>query len=142
MASLAVLRVSEPVANGERSPVFASIHEGLRFVFGHQILLGALALDMFSVLFGGAVALLPAFMLSGFVFPLEQMPTVIQWVSYAFPARYMVTLSRAVFLKGAGFEQVWPQLAALALATVILIALSTALYSRRARQLASDASGC
>jgi MFS family permease len=41
--------------------VFASIHEGLRFVFGHQILLGALALDMFSVLFGGAVALLPAF---------------------------------------------------------------------------------
>ena len=80
------------------------------------------------------IALLPAFMLSGFVFPLEQMPTVIQWVSYAFPARYMVTLSRAVFLKGAGFAQVWPQLAALALATVILIALSTALYSRRARQ--------
>jgi len=61
LASLAALRVSEPVANGERSPVFASIHEGLRFVFGHQILLGALALDMFSVLFGGAVALLPAF---------------------------------------------------------------------------------
>jgi MFS family permease len=61
LASLAALRVSEPPATGERSPVFASIHEGLRFVFGHQVLLGALALDMFSVLFGGAVALLPAF---------------------------------------------------------------------------------
>jgi MFS family permease len=45
----------------ERAPIFASIGEGLRFVFGHQILLGALALDMFAVLFGGAVALLPAF---------------------------------------------------------------------------------
>src|SRR4030095_1437184 len=45
----------------ERAPIFSSIGEGLRFVFGHQILLGALALDMFSVLFGGAVALLPAF---------------------------------------------------------------------------------
>jgi MFS family permease len=61
LSALALLRVSEPAAAATRAPVFASIHEGLRFVFGHQILLGALALDMFSVLFGGAVALLPAF---------------------------------------------------------------------------------
>jgi MFS family permease len=61
LAALALLRVDEPPALPTRTPVFASIHEGLRFVFGHQILLGALALDMFSVLFGGAVALLPAF---------------------------------------------------------------------------------
>ena len=60
-SALALLRVDEPVAMASRTPVFASIHEGMRFVFGHQILLGALALDMFSVLFGGAVALLPAF---------------------------------------------------------------------------------
>jgi MFS family permease len=59
--ALALLRVDEPAASATRSPVFASIHEGLRFVFRHQVLLGALALDMFSVLFGGAVALLPAF---------------------------------------------------------------------------------
>jgi len=59
--ALALLRVNEPPLATTRTPVFASIHEGLRFVFGHQILLGALALDMFSVLFGGAVALLPAF---------------------------------------------------------------------------------
>jgi MFS family permease len=59
--ALGILRVTELPAALERAPVFASIHEGLRFVFGHQVLLGALALDMFSVLFGGAVALLPAF---------------------------------------------------------------------------------
>jgi MFS family permease len=41
--------------------VFASIAEGARFVFGHQILLAALALDMFAVLFGGAISLAPAF---------------------------------------------------------------------------------
>ncbi|MBO7942929.1 MFS transporter, partial [Streptomyces sp. S9] len=45
----------------ERAPVFQSIGEGLRFVFNNQVVLGAQALDMFSVLFGGAVALLPAF---------------------------------------------------------------------------------
>ena len=55
------LRVTEPVANGERVPIFRSIGEGLRFVWNTQVVLGAQALDMFSVLFGGAVALLPAF---------------------------------------------------------------------------------
>jgi MFS family permease len=60
-AALLLMRVDEPHITAERAPIFASIGEGLRFVFGHQILLGALALDMFAVLFGGAVALLPAF---------------------------------------------------------------------------------
>ncbi|MGN6112604.1 MAG: MFS transporter [Luteimonas sp.] len=55
------LRVTEPPLLLQRAPVFASIHEGLRFVFGNQIMLGAMALDMFSVLLGGAVSMLPAF---------------------------------------------------------------------------------
>ena len=55
------LRVTEPPAPPERAPIFRSIGEGLRFVFNNQVVLGAQALDMFSVLFGGAVALLPAF---------------------------------------------------------------------------------
>lgn len=55
------LRVTEPPPPAERAPVFRSIGEGLRFVFNNQVVLGAQALDMFSVLFGGAVALLPAF---------------------------------------------------------------------------------
>lgn len=54
------LKIEEP-AKGETLPVFSSIGEGLRFVFSNQIVLSALSLDMFAVLFGGAVALLPAF---------------------------------------------------------------------------------
>lgn len=59
--ALATLRVSEPAPVLQRAPIFSSIGEGLRFVFGHQIMLGALALDMFAVLFGGAISLAPAF---------------------------------------------------------------------------------
>lgn len=59
--AIANLRVSEPALPADRAPVFKSIGEGLRFVFNNQIVLGAQALDMFSVLFGGAVAMLPAF---------------------------------------------------------------------------------
>ncbi len=55
------LRLKEPPAAGDSPAAFKSINEGLRFVYGNQIIFGALSLDMFAVLFGGAVAMLPAF---------------------------------------------------------------------------------
>lgn len=58
--ALLMLKVQEPPAQ-DSPPVFKSIAEGLRFVWGNQIVFGAQMLDMFAVLFGGAVALLPAF---------------------------------------------------------------------------------
>jgi MFS family permease len=60
MVAMLMLKVKEPTAQ-ESPPVFKSIGEGLRFVWGNQIVFGAQMLDMFAVLFGGAVALLPAF---------------------------------------------------------------------------------
>lgn len=57
---LFLLRVKEPPP-AESAPIFTSIGQGLRFVYSNQIMLGAQVLDMFAVLFGGAVALLPAF---------------------------------------------------------------------------------
>lgn len=58
---LAMMQVTEPPKQLQQGPIFASIAQGLRFVFGRQIVLGALALDMFAVLFGGAISLAPAF---------------------------------------------------------------------------------
>ena len=60
-AALLWIPVTEPAAQQQRGPIFASIAEGLRFVFGHQVLLAAVALDMFAVLLGGAISLAPAF---------------------------------------------------------------------------------
>ncbi|WP_305805444.1 MFS transporter [Stenotrophomonas sp. YIM B06876] len=61
LLALATLRVEEAAAPVVRAPIFASIAEGARFVLSNQIMLGAMALDMFSVLLGGVVAMLPAF---------------------------------------------------------------------------------
>ncbi|MCQ8104852.1 MFS transporter [Methylomonas sp. SURF-2] len=58
--ALLTLRIKQPPP-AESVPIFASIGEGLRFVFNNQVVLAAQSLDMFAVLFGGAVALLPAF---------------------------------------------------------------------------------
>ncbi len=58
--ALLLLKVKEPPP-AESAPIFKSIGQGLRFVFSNQVMFGAQALDMFAVLFGGAVALLPVF---------------------------------------------------------------------------------
>ena len=60
-AAMWSLRVKEPPAAIDSPTVFNSIKDGLRFVFSNQIVFGALSLDMFAVLFGGAVSMLPAF---------------------------------------------------------------------------------
>lgn len=80
------------------------------------------------------IAFLPSFLLSGLAFALDQIPVVLQWLSYAFPARYMVTISRVVFLKGGGFAEVWPELLALAGYATVMILVSSALHGRRARR--------
>ncbi len=55
----------------------------------------------------------PAMMLSGFIFPIANMPEVIQWFTYLNPLRYYLIIIRGVFLKGVGLDILWPQFVAL-----------------------------
>jgi ABC-2 type transport system permease protein len=57
---------------------------------------------------------LPAFLLSGAIFPIRQMPAVLQWVSYLVPATYLVNISRSIYLKGIGWHFLWPDALVLA----------------------------
>ena len=59
--ALLSLKVITPRVTSEKA-IFSGIAEGVRFVFNHQIILSAQALDMFAVLFGGAISMLPAFL--------------------------------------------------------------------------------
>jgi ABC-2 type transport system permease protein len=72
---------------------------------------------------------LPAFLLSGFIYAIENMPVPIQIVSYLFPSRYFIAILKATFLKGLGFPELWTQLLAL---IVYAVAVST-LAMRRTR---------
>ena len=64
--------------------------------------------------------LLPFFMLSGFVFPISNMPTIVQWLTYLNPLRYFLVIIRGVFLKGVGIGVLWEQYAALAILGIIV----------------------
>jgi ABC-2 type transport system permease protein len=66
----------------------------------------------------------PFFMLSGFSFPIRNMPEGVQWLTYLDPVRYFMEVVRGVFLQGAGFTTLWPQILALAVYGVIVLWLS------------------
>jgi ABC-2 type transport system permease protein len=70
--------------------------------------------------------LMPMMLLSGFVFPIENMPAAIQPVTYLIPLRYFLVILRSIFLKGVGLETLWPQALALAAwgAGVLLLAIA------------------
>jgi len=53
--------------------------------------------------------ILPFFMLSGFVFPIANMPEAVQWLTYLNPLRYFLVIIRGIFLKGVGMNVLWPQ---------------------------------
>jgi ABC-2 type transport system permease protein len=75
--------------------------------------------------------LIPMIYLSGFVFPIENMPAAIQPVTLLIPLRYFLVILRAIFLKGVGLETLWPQAAALAAWGVGILALAIARSSKR-----------
>ncbi|HOU52497.1 MAG TPA: ABC transporter permease [Myxococcota bacterium] len=80
---------------------------------------------------GALTSLLPAVLLSGFLFPVHRMPWPLQVLASIFPARYFVSVLRGVLLKGAGLEVLWPHLAALATFVVIVLSLAVRRFPRR-----------
>ena len=66
----------------------------------------------------------PFMMLSGFTFPIRNMPEVVQWFTYLNPMRYFMEIVRGIFLKGSGIDTLWPNLAGLAVLGVIVLWLS------------------
>ena len=78
------------------------------------------------------LAVLPGFMLSGFIFPISNLPLALQALSYVFPTRYFMVITRTIFLKGGSFAILWPQFAALAFFAVAIITLAAVAYRERA----------
>jgi ABC-2 type transport system permease protein len=73
---------------------------------------------------------LPTQLLSGFIFPIENMPPVLQAITMIVPARYLLTILRALLLKGAPLEAFWGSMAALAAFAALTVSLSIARLSR------------
>jgi ABC-2 type transport system permease protein len=74
---------------------------------------------------------MPAFTLSGFAFPIENMPEWIQYLTYVNPLRYFLVIIRGVFLKANGLDILWPQVLALGILGTVMILLSSLRFQKR-----------
>jgi ABC-2 type transport system permease protein len=76
-------------------------------------------------------SMLPALLLSGFIFEIRLMPPFLQAVTYLVPARYFLVVLRGIILKGEGLATYWPQVAALAVYGFVVVGLASARLARR-----------
>ena len=66
----------------------------------------------------------PSLLLSGYMFPVENMPSAMQWITYFIPLRYFLEIIRGIFLKGNGLLQLWPQVLALVIFGIAILSLA------------------
>jgi ABC-2 type transport system permease protein len=77
------------------------------------------------------ITFLPAFLLSGFLYSIEQMPVVLQWITRILPARYYVSVLKQIFLKGTPTALLYADLVPLAGFTLVLAVLATRAFHKR-----------
>jgi ABC-2 type transport system permease protein len=93
-------------------------------ILGVAMLMSTISSNQQQALVATFFFAMPTLFLSGFAFPISGMPAAMQWFSYLIPLRYFLVIIRASFLKGVGIPVLWPQLAALAVASLALLAIS------------------
>jgi|AntAceMinimDraft_17_1070374.scaffolds.fasta_scaffold00656_8 ABC-2 type transport system permease protein len=77
----------------------------------------AMFISMFALM-------LPTMLLSGFIYPIENMPEVLQWLCHIMPPKYFITIIKNIMIKGTGFMFVWKETLILTLMTLLFIILS------------------
>jgi ABC-2 type transport system permease protein len=113
----------------------------LLFITSGLFLCGALMLGMFissvakNQLMASQMAMLatflPGFLLSGFAYPINNMPRVIQAITLLVPARYFIRILRGIYLKGIGINVLWPDVLFLLMFTFVMVALASVKFKRK-----------
>ena len=84
-----------------------------------------------ALLVSAMVLLLPTVMLSGMLFPVESMPTVLQWISAVIPPRYYIQAMRKLMIMGVGIQEVWHEVVVLIGMTALLLVVSLKKFNKR-----------
>ena len=87
--------------------------------------------QLVALLMSAMVLLMPVVMLSGMLFPVESMPTILQWISAIVPPRYYIEAMRKLMIMGVGIGEVAHEVAVLAVMTVVLLAIALKKFNVR-----------
>jgi ABC-2 type transport system permease protein len=119
-------------------PVHGSI--ALFFILGGVFLLTGLGLGVFistvsssqrQAMMATLFVLIPSFIISGFIFPIANMPKLIQPLTYLIPVRYYLVIVRGIFLKGVGMRYLWEEVWPLLVFGSVLLILSVLRFRKR-----------
>ena len=99
-------------------------------MLGVGLLISTVSRTQQQAMVTGFFFFMPAMLLSGFVFPIANMPEIIQVLTYVDPMRYLITIVRGIFLKGVGAGILWPQMLALAVLGVGTLWLGAARFRK------------
>ena len=103
----------------------------LMTTLGAGLLLSTISQTQQQAMMGNFFFTTPAFMLSGFAFPIRNMPVSVQYLTYLNPLRYFIEIVRGIFLKGTGIAVLWPQMACLAVFGAGMLAISTVRFRKK-----------
>jgi ABC-2 type transport system permease protein len=138
---LALLNALEVLALGAwwfKVPIRGDL--GLIFAFSGLFLLSSLGIGLLASTIANTqqeamlavwMLLLPALFLSGFFFPIEAMPKVLQWISYVMPLRYYLVIIRALLLKGVGASALREEALALAIFGIAIMTIAARRFRKR-----------
>jgi ABC-2 type transport system permease protein len=101
-------------------------------VLGTGILVSTMTQTQISAMLTAIlISMLPSIMLSGFIFPIRQMPEVIQLLTIAVPARYFIQILRDIYLKGLGLGSIWPEIIFVMLFGFVTLTLAARRFRKR-----------
>jgi len=94
-------------------------------VLGMGLLISTISRTQQQAMMATFLFYVPAVLLSGFMFPIENMPQVIQYGTYINPLRYFLVIIRGIFLKGSGMDILWPQTLSLLVLSIVVVTSSS-----------------
>ncbi len=116
---------------GSLATLYAGLALFLLSAIGVGLMISSLAVTQQQGFLGAFLFIVPAVLLSGFATPIENMPEVVQWITYADPLRYFMVILRGLFLEGTPFMLLMPQFWPLAVIGVVTLTIAAWLFRHR-----------
>jgi len=98
---------------------------------GMGLFISTIANTQQQAIMSSSLIAIPTFMLSGFAYPIRNMPIAVQYLTYLNPLRYLIEIVRGIFLKGTGISVLWPQMLTLLVYGTVVMGLSATSFRKK-----------
>ncbi len=116
---------------GSLAALYFGLSLFLLSAIGIGLMISSLSATQQQGLMGAFLFLVPAVILSGFATPIENMPQLVQWLTYLNPMRYFLIIVRSIFLQGASFDLLWFQFWPMAVIGLVTLSTAALMFRRR-----------